>query len=81
MRFKEKKPRTEKFIGNFRVIADEQTHTELNRHIRVGPSRNYDGTVFTKYADGSIEIESVYDRITNMVKEIHARDELNDINK
>lgn len=67
MKFKKKK---EVFIGNLRVAVDEETENLLRAHVPVNKRITPEGLIFTTYPDGHVEVETVYEYIQGMLKEM-----------
>ena len=64
MQFKKK----EVFVGNLRVLVDEKTENFLKAKVPTEVWEN-EGHRFEKFPDGHIEVETIYEHITRMLRE------------
>jgi len=73
MKFEKKKPKKEVFLGALRATVDQDTESFLRAHIPEDVNIRNDGMIITKFPNGRIEFETVYQRCMRMVNEIKGR--------
>lgn len=65
-----KREKKEKFIGSARIAVDEETENFLRAFVPERTKIREDGIIITKWPDGHIEFETVYQRCIRLVKEM-----------
>lgn len=75
MKFKTLKPKKEVFLGSLRATVDEDTENFLRAYIPEKVEIREDGMIITKFPDGHIEFETVYQRCMRMVNEMKEKKE------